>query len=59
MLRITDVDTANNYRVLTHSPDVFHKALKEVLNGGSFVCDDVVRELMLRGALSEKKEKSV
>ena len=33
MLRIVDYDDSNNYRTLRHSDDVFHKALKAVLNG--------------------------
>ena len=33
MLRITEYDLSNNYRTLTHSDEVFHKALRAVLNG--------------------------
>ena len=33
MLRIAEYDTSDNYRTLTHSADVFHKALRSVLNG--------------------------
>ena len=33
MLRIKEYDESNNYRTLTHSDDVFHKALRAVLNG--------------------------
>ena len=33
MLRIVAYDGTNNYRTLTHSDQVFHKALRAVLNG--------------------------
>ena len=33
MLRITAYDGSQNYRTLTHSDRVFHKALRAVLNG--------------------------
>ena len=33
MLRIEEWDDLNDYRTLKHSTDVFHKALKAVLNG--------------------------
>ena len=33
MLRIEEWDDSENHRMLRHSPDVFHKALRAVLNG--------------------------
>ncbi len=33
MLKIEEYDNKNNYRTLSHSNDVFHKALRAVLNG--------------------------
>ena len=33
MLRIVAYDGTNNYRTLIHSDQVFHKALRAVLNG--------------------------